>query len=51
MAIELDKKEIKILTDRWLAGGKGLAINERVFILEKMVRKLIKANDANERRR
>jgi len=45
MAKELDKKEAKILMDRWLAGGKGLAVNERVFILEKLVRKLIKAKD------
>jgi hypothetical protein len=43
MARELDKKEIKILMDRWMAGDKGLKLNERVFILEKLVRNLVKA--------
>jgi len=42
MAREIDKKEIKILMDRWMADDKTLVLNERVFILEKLMRRLLK---------
>ena len=43
MARELDEKETKILIERWLLDDKRLHLNERVYVLEKMVRKLLKA--------
>lgn len=42
MARELDEKEVKILMDRWIAGDKTLRINERVFVLDKLMRQLLK---------
>lgn len=42
MGRELDKKEIEILMARWMADDKTLKLNERVFILERLMRKLLK---------
>ena len=42
MGRELDKKEIEILMARWMANDKTLRLNERVFILEKLMRRLVK---------
>jgi hypothetical protein len=42
MARELSKKEVKILMDKWIADDKTLRINERVFILDKLMRRVIK---------
>ena len=42
MGRELDKQEIKIIMARWMAGDKTLKLNERVFILEKLMRRLLK---------
>jgi len=46
MAEEIDKKEVKALMDRWMARDKTLHINERVFILERLVRQLLKKGKA-----
>lgn len=35
------KKELDELVKRWLAGEKGLKINEKVYVLERIVRSLI----------
>ena len=49
MARELDKKETKILMNRWLADDKTLRLNERVYILEKLMRRLLKENNTHRR--
>jgi hypothetical protein len=38
----LDEENTKILIERWLIDDPSLIINERVFVLEKMVRELLK---------
>ena len=36
MAKVLEKEDVDKLIAKWKAGDKGLEINERVFVLEKM---------------
>lgn len=43
MTIYVDKNEAEELVDRWIRGADhDMVINNRVFVLEKMVRKLLK---------
>jgi hypothetical protein len=46
----LEKKDVDKLITRWKAGGKGLEINERVFVLEKLMRKFLKEQESNSHR-
>jgi len=47
MAKVLEKEDVAKLVARWKAGGKGLEINERVFVLEKLMRQLLKEQESN----
>ena len=46
----LEKEDVAKLVARWRAGDKGLEINERVFVLEKMVRMLLRERQSNSHR-
>jgi hypothetical protein len=46
----ISSDEASKLKERWLKGDEGLTLAERVFVLEKMVRRLLVNESINKRR-
>ena len=44
----LSKEQANALYDRWVKGDKNLVLSERVFVMERILRKLIEEPEETE---